>query len=165
MGFAFGAFVGLGRDGMGSEAGSAEASNESGFFASGPKSDRSVWAKASAEKSEALAIIESGIFGLDERGWAIIDIEENGIVGGGWGSADEFEDIADEDFDAWVIEEFAVDGAEKLAIPVDDFGEEFGDMDGGVWVEEGEDALEAVAEAEATDEDGGLGLVGKASAG
>lgn len=165
MGFAFGAFVGFGGDSKGSEAGSTEASNEGGFFASGPKSDRAVLAKTAAEEAEALAIVEAGIFGLNERGWAVIDIEENGVVGGGWGAADEFEDITDEDFDAGVIEEFAVDGAEKLAIPVDDFGEEFGDVDGGVWVEEGEDALEAVAEAEATDEDGGLGLVGEASAG
>ena len=165
MCFALCVVVRLGGVGFGLEAGTGEGIEEIGLGDGGPEGGFAAGLEGASDGGEAAAAVDAGVAGLDHGGGAVVYVEEDGVEGGRAGGADDLEDVAGDDLDAAIIEELAVYLAEKLAVPCDDLGEEFGDLDAGVAADELEYALEAEAEAEAADEDTGIGAAPEAIAG
>ncbi len=164
-GVAFGLGVGFGGDGAKAESGLGEAVFESGVFGGGPDRGASAEFEGVGDSADSAAGVEAGVGRLQHGLRAVVDVEDNGVVGFGAGAVDDWENIVGDHGDAGIVEEFAVEVVEKLAVPFDDFGEEFGDVDLGGWAEAFECAQEREAETESADEDARGIVFGKTGAG
>ncbi len=93
--------------------------------------------------------------GVGEGGGAVVDVEEDGVefcARCAFG-AEQGGDVGDFDADALVGERVGGEMYERAAIPVDNFGDEFGDDYVGARGEKIERGAEGVAHAEAADQD------------
>ena len=140
---------------------------ESGFDGGGPEGDAAFGGEGALDHFEAVAAVDPGVAALEEGGGSVVDVEEDGVVARRLvsGGLDEGVNVVLDELGAGVGENFVVESVEEFAVPADDFGEEFGDVDVGGGVGDFEAAAEAEAETEAADEDaGGLAAVGEGAA-
>jgi hypothetical protein len=93
------------------------------FIDGRPESDAPTRLKSAGDKTETTAVIDPRIFRLHKRRRAVINVQENRVVTAVIGTADHFEDVGDENFNAGVVEERAVYALEKVPIPGDDLAE------------------------------------------
>ena len=123
VGKAFCAVVRFGGDGFGFETGAREAFHKIGLGTRGPEGHFAAGFERTGDGVEAAPVVEPRVTRLHEGRWAVIHIEQDGIVTGRRGAADDFTDIAGEHFHTMVVEQRAVHRVEKFAIPRDHFGE------------------------------------------
>ena len=95
----------------------------------------------------------------------MIDIEQDGVVGGRASVSDDLEYVFDDDPHAGIVKEGAVHRAEEFAVPCDDLGEQFRDFDDGGGAGEIQRAPKAVTQAKAADEHAGAFAIPKTLAG
>jgi len=152
VGGAFGAFVGLGLELRGHEAGAGELPRERGLPFRGPKGNPSAGTEGPANERKPVAGVKPGVFRLHERCRAVVHIEENGIEFCG-ATPDALENIAREDAHARVIEKLAVEARKKLPVPRDDLGQKFGHLNGGLRPRQLEHAPKAEPEPEPANQD------------
>lgn len=123
------------------------------IFVGGPENDAAAGAERLRNHAEAFLGVESGVAFLDKWVGAVIDIEEDRIVGAGPVFADNFEDITLIDDSAGIIKEASVDRLKVFTIPLHDDRKKFGDFyDGFLW-DELEDAAEGETKTETADKD------------
>lgn len=165
MGGALCGLVGLCGEALGGEAGAGEVIKETGLRDGGPEGDFAAGLQGGGDCAEAAPGVDADVFCLNHGGGAVVHIQEDGIVGGGAGFADDGIDIAGDDFHAAIIQQSAIDVLEEVAIPRDDIREQLGDLNAGVTADELQDAPEAVPEAEAPNEHAGIRAAAQAIAG
>ena len=91
-------------------------------------------------------------FPIDQRGGAVVDIEEDGVVLPCDRPREDGEDILDEDPDARVVDQAAVDRLKMFAVPGHDLREQFRDLDLHIGRHELEDTAQREPESESTDQ-------------
>jgi hypothetical protein len=143
----------------------AEAVREFGVFAGGPDGECSAGFQRGVGGGDAGGGVESGVGGVGEGAGAVVDVEEDGVEFQLRGVATQrCGDVGDLDADARIGERMVGERREGAAIPLHDFGDEFGDDHGGAGREKIERGAQRVAHAQAADEDGGLLQRGAAAA-
>ena len=150
------------------KSGAGELAGEERLDGGGPERDAAPGVQRAVEGAEPLAAVDLAVRLVDQCGRAVVHIEDDGVIRSLLRAADEGEDILGKDGNARVVEQPAIHGAEMLAVPGNDLGEEFRDVDDAFFPHQLEHALQAVTEPEPADEHahpGGPGLHGAGTVG
>lgn len=130
---------------------------ERGIGGGGPERHTSSRLKRGARRLQPRIVVETVIASQAQTGGSVIDIEKDGVEGGGLLS-NHFGDVLLEDCHPPVRQGVAGERIERVTIPGDDGGQDFGHLNGGIGGEDGERRFQGEAEAQASDQHTRTGL-------
>ncbi len=109
VGGAFGAFVDAGGDGFDFEAGALEAVGEFDVGASGPENGGAAGLEHGLDGANAGLGVEGGVAFLHHGDGAVVDVEQEAVVGFGRCFAENGGGVGDLQVDAGIVDAFAVE--------------------------------------------------------
>src|SRR5471032_829855 len=142
------AFVRLGGVRFDHEPGALELLHEEPLGFGGPESHLATGPERALDEPEAAPVVQPRVFALHKGGWSVVDIEEDGVVRGRAGAADDLEDILLPDLDPRVVEQPAIDLPQEFAIPRHHFREQLRHLHFRAATHQFEHALQTEAQAQ-----------------
>ena len=98
----------------------------------GPKDGPSAGVEGIAHPGQAGACIDAGIALLHQRIRAVIDIQQDGMITLCGLTVHQIVDVLQFDGNPGLVHQQAIDAAEVFAVPVNNLGQQLGDVDGSI---------------------------------